>query len=432
MAGRRSPGRRAEPATRWMAVALLALITASCDVLNSGLDVTAPDKIETKTLQTPENAQLLLNGAIGDFECAYGAFAVVSGLMSGELLETTQTAARWSLDRRDADPSESLYSTGTCEGLGTYTPISVARGSADNVLTLLNGWTDLQVPNRTALRATAEAYGGYARIMLGELFCEAAIDAGPRLTSTDLFAQAEERFTSAIADAKAAGATDILNFALVGRARARLDKGDKAGAGADAALVPSGFVYNMTAEIAPDRRSNRVYAQSNGRVVSVAAAYRGLTVNGTSGSAIADPRVPVQDAGRKASDNQTPMFAQTKYASGNSPIAIASYTEAQLILAETTGGAPGLAILNALRAHVGIGPIQGADPGNLGPTIVQERARWLFLEGQHLFDTRRFNTPLTPAPGTSYSIVYAKGGSYGSERCFPIPNVEVLNNPNAS
>lgn len=432
MTGRRPRARRATPASRWAIIPLLALVTASCDVLNSGLDVTAPDKIETKTLETPENAQLLLNGAIGDFECAYGAFVVVGGLMSGELLETTQTAARWSLDRRDADPSETLYSTGTCEGLGTYTPISVARGSADNVLTLLSGWTDQQVPDRTRLRATAEAYAGYSRILLGELFCEAAIDAGPRLSSADLFAQAEERLTSAITDARAAADANILNFALVGRARARLDRGDKAGAAADAALVPAGFVYNMTAEIAPDRRSNRVYAQSNGRVVSVAAAYRHLTVNGASGSTIADPRVVVQDAGRDASDNQTPMFAQTKYATGNTPIPIASYVEAQLILAEATGGAPGLAILNALRAGVGIGPIQGADIANLGPTIVQERARWLFLEGQHLFDTRRFNTPLTPAPGTPYSIVYAKGGSYGSERCFPIPNVEVLNNPNAS
>lgn len=42
----------------------------------------------------------------------------------------------------------------------------------------------------------------------------------------------------------------------------------------------------------------------------------------------------------------------------------------------------------------------------------------------------RLNLPLVPAVGATYSIVYAKGGTYGSERCFPLPNVERQNNPN--
>ncbi|HXV16907.1 MAG TPA: hypothetical protein VD758_09015, partial [Gemmatimonadaceae bacterium] len=95
-------------------------------------------------------------------------------------------------------------------------------------------------------------------------------------------------------------------------------------------------------------------------------------------------------------------YIQTKYASSSSPIPIASYTEAQLILAEAQGS----------------------------QTVAADRARVLFLEGQHLYDVRRLNLPLIPAAGIPYSTVYLKGGNYGTERCFPLPDVERLNNPN--
>ena len=66
------------------------------------------------------------------------------------------------------------------------------------------------------------------------------------LQSTAVFAEAEERFTRAMAAAEAAGETQLLNLARVGRARALLNQGDAAGAAADAALVPENFVYNLT------------------------------------------------------------------------------------------------------------------------------------------------------------------------------------------
>jgi hypothetical protein len=48
------------------------------------------------------------------------------------------------------------------------------------------------------------------------------------------------------------------------------------------------------------------------------------------------------------------------------------------------------------------------------------------LEGHRFFDIRRLNLPLVPAPGTTYR----KGGTYGDNRCFPLPDVEIRNNPN--
>jgi hypothetical protein len=58
--------------------------------------------------------------------------------------------------------------------------------------------------------------------------------------------------------------------------------------------------------------------------------------------------------------------------------------------------------------------------------IVEERRRELYLEGHRLGDLRRLNIALTPATGSAYP----GGGAYGSLSCFPLPDVERINNPN--
>ena len=56
----------------------------------------------------------------------------------------------------------------------------------------------------------------------------------------------------------------------------------------------------------------------------------------------------------------------------------------------------------------------------------EERRRELYLEGHRLGDVRRYNLPLSPAAGTPYAF----GGVYGTQSCFPLPDVEKINNPN--
>jgi hypothetical protein len=414
---------------RWSSAVLLFAPVAACNIISDSLDVTAPDKIERGPLEQPQNAQILLNGAIADFECALGSFIVAGGLMGGELIESTATASRWSYDRRDINPNETHYSTFSCQALGVYTPIQTARWTADNILGLLQSWTDEQVPDRQEKIAMAAAYAGYGRILLGEAFCSAAIDVGPEMQSDEIFAQAEEKFDIAIAAAQDAGNTALLNLAYVGRARARLNQGDIAGAEADALLVPDDFVHVATYGSADSRRNNRVYSQNYGRVVSVAEAYR---PGGTHGD---DARVVVVDSMRVASDARTPLFVAAKYDDFGDPIPMASGDEARLIVAEAElarGDRPGaIAIFAALRAEEGADPLSAADLALTDTLLLaQERARELFLEGQHLFDVRRLNLPLVPAAGDDYSTVYNKGGVYGDQRCMPLPDVERFNNPN--
>lgn len=406
----------------WTRLSLAVLCVAlACSNL---LDVKSPDKINTKDLEDPGNANLLVSSSLGDFDCAYGAYIVASGLMSGEFIETTQTAARWSYDRRDIHSNETEYSIAGCDSdIGTYTPISTARFTADHALGLLEGWTDEQVPGRAEFISKAASLSGYGRILLGEGFCTAAIDAGPQLTSQQIFQEAVAKFDTAVTMAQTAGSDSMLNLALVGRARAELDAGDKAAAATDAALVPSGFAYDATYANDPSRRQNTVVSENNnGFGVSVAEAYRNL----------GDPRVPVTDQHMTAADESTPLFTQDKYHDASSPILIASYVEAQLILAEATGGSGAITILNSLRATTGLGPLAASsDDAVITADIASERARWLFLQGTHLFDVRRLSLPLVPAAGTSYSVDHDKGGAYGNETCMPIPDAETNNNPNA-
>lgn len=416
---------------QWLTVVVLSTPMIGCNVLDKGLQATAPDKIETSVLETPANAGLIVTSAIGNFECALKAYIVDAGMMSGELMDATPTAANWPFDRRDTDPTaDTRYATDGCSGYGIYTPIQVARGTADRALELLQGWTDAQVANRQDRIAKAAAYAGYSRILLGEGFCTAAINLSKEMTSVEVFASAEAMFNTAITAAQAAGDQQILNMAYVGRARARLDQGNKAGATADAALVPAGFLMNATSENAPTVRQNRVQVFNQLGLVSVAPSYRNLTLPAPGGGTVPDTRVAVTDAGKTGTDNRTPLFIQTKYANSSSPIPVASYKEAQLIVAEVAQGQTAVNIINNLRAARGLPAFSSTDPVAIAAEVTEARRRELFLEGQHLFDVRRLNLPLDPAPGIPYSTVYLKGGNYGTERCFPVPDVERLNNPN--
>jgi hypothetical protein len=137
--------------------------------------------------------------------------------------------------------------------------LSAARFQADNVLGLLAGWTDAEVPNRTDLIAQAAAYAGYSLVLLGESMCSAAIDVGPELSRTQLWEAALNRFDRAIGVAGTAGNTEILNLTQLGRARALVNLGRLSEAGAAAALIPEGFIVNATYSDVSNRRRNRIF-----------------------------------------------------------------------------------------------------------------------------------------------------------------------------
>jgi hypothetical protein len=121
---------------------------------------------------------------------------------------------------------------------------------------------------------------------------------------------------------------------------------------------------------------------------------------------------------------------QTKYPTIASPIPLATYEEAQLIIAEADIRANSLAtalpILNAERARGNQGLFTGTTQAQYLAELVDQRRRELFLESHHLGDLIRFGITPQPAAGTAYP----GGGTYGNSKCLPLPDVERINNPN--
>jgi hypothetical protein len=414
-------GRFAPIVVPLMAVAF----SAGCNELDRALNVDTPKQIPADGLAVPKNAQLLVNGAVGDFECAYGAYVALSSVLSQEMVDATQTADRWPYDRRDVKSDDARYGTYGCTSLGVYEPLSTARWSSENILDYLQQWSDQEVSDRQMLMAKSAAFAGYSYVLMAEGFCESAINLSHAMGTQELLDSAVARFGEALTAAQAAGATDLANLAHVGRARAYLDMGQGQQGLADAQAVPSGFVYNMTASGASSRRYNRVFEQSGnpptgGDALSVGPNYRAMTWMGTP-----DPRVPVMDAGRIATEG-TPVWFQEKYTSQGTPIPIASYDEAQLIIAEVQGGQTAVNIINAFHQKAGLPAFTSTDPAAIQAHVVQERDRVLWLTGHRFYDIRRLSLPLDPSPGTAYH----KGGVYGSTMCLPLPDVEKNNNPN--
>ena len=405
------------------AVLTIGAVTA-CSNFDRLLTVQTPSRLAEESFLVPANAALISASAVADYECALGGYAVASGLAGGEFVETTQTAARWSYDRRNTLAVDATYSTAGCDGIGVYTPINTARYTNDQAVQKLESWTDAQVVGRQRLIALNSAMAGYSLLLLGEGFCECVINVGGLLTSAQAFDSAEVRFTKAITAATAVNDQAILNLALVGRARARINRNNKPGAAEDAVRVPANFVYNATADASIGKRNNRVFQQNNQSFsVTVAPEYRALTWNGTP-----DPRVPTTNANRLASDQVNSLWTQGKFTSLTASYPIATGIEAQLILAEARGGTDAITILNTLRARTGVAlpALTAGESADVTAAIVEERRRELYALGNRWFDMKRFNVPQVPAVG----VLYSKGGVYGDQRCWPLPDVERLANPN--
>lgn len=142
-----------------------------------------------------------------------------------------------------------------------------------------------------------------------------------------------------------------------------------------------------------------------------------------------DTRIADSVTGLSGADNHTPFIPSNKYRSGSSPIPIGSYQEAQLIIAEAEGGQVAVNIINALRVAAGLpGAFQSTDAVVIKNQVITERSRQLYLQGTRLYDVRRQSIPLNPPVGATY----LHGGTYGTEVCLPLPDVERNSNPNIS
>lgn len=402
-----------------VAAALLMSTMTACDGL---LDVDIPGAVSEEDLNNPALAVPLFNSGLGAFECAFGNYVATVGVLTEEYI----VSSAWLNDNiwgwRGV---ETQSAAGTCSnnrnasGFGAYTPLHEARFIIESTIDRISAFDVAAVPDRDQMVTTLYAYAGYAYTLLGEGFCEMAIDQGPLMQPAEVLQRAEADFTEAIDRSGTSLDPDIRLLALLGRARVRLNLGDAAGAAADAAAIPAGWRYVADYSTLQGNRENRLYNITvRNSFLSVAPEYRGLTVTGEP-----DPRVPVENSGAFGHDGTTEQWVQRKYLTADAPIPIASWEEAKLIIAEALGGAQAITAINELRAAQGIAPLDSPDPANMLPVILEERRRQLFSEGHRLNDMLRHDIAFPT--GTNH-----KGQTYGPTTCLWLPDQERDNNPN--
>jgi starch-binding outer membrane protein, SusD/RagB family len=317
----------------------------------------------------------------------------------------------------------------------------------------ITGWAG-QIGNSDRLLATAATYAGLTYQVFGETYCELTVDVGPLMQPNEVLARSEEWFTTALnhmgtMDYAIVSTSSLRQLALLGRARARLARGDLQGAAEDARQIQPDFVAYVTRDASVRPRWNHTYRTLNVQGYSAVAdvvqwqgqpvpftGYRNLSIDAQGRSTIGgrpvmndgvpDPRVPVQFMNEFLQDGVTDNFAQRKYLSTAHDIPLARWAEAQLILAEVEGGAAAVARINAIRDANHLPRYQGpTDAASIRDLIIEERRREFFLEGRFLAEKLRQDLWFPRGVGANHKAV-----TYGNATCFMMPLSEYQNNPN--
>jgi hypothetical protein len=405
----------------------MGLALAACSGL---LDVTNPRYISEGQLTDPALEQLVVNGVIGEFQYAYGYYALYSGILSDETFtDHTQVGIRELslhniLESNDVDAS-------------VYANLHRARQSAEDGVARLKAMLG-DASTSSLNMATVLAYGGYAYALLGEGFCESPVNLSAPISSDELLQKAVSMFDLAISTATAsgssAGATDIINMARVGAARASLKRGDKAAAVTYASQVPANYqkLAYYSANSVRENNIMNVPAGVSGAWLSMGPYFLALadprapmttltTLRGLNSNPIVPPQIPYMYTGWSATAVNNKIVTTTN-------IAFATGLEAQYVVAEAQGAtAATLAFVNDRRAVGGGAPVN-LTGNDLMAELRTQRSLDFYLTGQRLGDLRRYKATLgiDLFPTGTYPVT---SEVYSDAECFIVPLSEKATNP---
>lgn len=457
--GRGWRGRAFRPARG--AVALLALALASaCD-----LQVTDPNRVEDDYLNNPDLVPsqlfpLLYRGAMGDFvnmasgSAGSGGVYVAGALLTDELVHSGVRPGFRSLSRGAPDAA-------SAEVNELWAEASRARVNAELGIARMERLTPPETPAtdvqaRGAWMAIGSLFAGFSNRVMGDAFCEAVIDKGPTQPHTEFYLRADSFFTKAIRYAEAGQSTTWRTPAVGGRAQTRMMLGDWAGAVADAAQIPTAYVFNQdhTDDMGASRRQanfQRVVTRDVAETTSSGTPFAdlGRTLRGTAVVRQGDPRVVMEVFTDRplGLDGQREFVAQRKHLFYSTDVGLVRGTEMRLIEAEAlllqknvTGA---VAKINEVRTfrNSAAGGLAAADrklPMVAATTeaaawnaLMQERAIELWLEGRRLPDLRRWQK----TPGFVNTTVVREGTTRqnvlqtASPMCIPVGSFEDVSNP---
>ena len=400
------------------------------------LDVEIPRDIAAETVTDPDLAELVTVSVLSNLECAQSAWVAASALWGNELKIGSSHGGTGHGHRRDGNQGNNF----TCianeqQGPSAYGAQYTAMGHGrDMTLKLEESLAAGDAyPNADFHLAYRSVYTAYAMTMLGEGWCRAVLEEeGPALSRQETLRVAETWFSKALQHAEIASDATAINLARLGRARVRLNLGDVIAANLDALEVAAGFEFMTTRSGDPRERSNQVWMHSWFSIFqTVDALFRNLQVNGGP-----DPRVDVQDMGFATTDDTVPAFFAVKHNVASAGHRMASWEEAQLIIAEAQLGQEAVDRINAVRQIHGIAdfvPVDVTDADEILNKVVDERAREFFMEGRLLPDMVRFhgddrikNVLLRFQEGLEPRQVHLFAANY----CIPLSDREIDNNPN--
>src|SRR5256885_6910834 len=421
-----SIGRRA--GVRGIALAAAGLLLTACNV-DKVLKVPDPDVSRPTDVSGKAGLPTLLAAAVGDFQVAFAGTAIgaeglvnMTGLFTDEFAFTETFPTRVQVDKRSIDRNNSTM-------LGIYFNVQSARQSTFRAESAYKSLAPTDSAYSEAL-----SLEGYSFVFLAEAYCSGVpitkLDAagniipGQPLTTQQLLDSAINRFQTALTVANNSGSSYLANLARVGQERALILKSNAnlAAAAALVAGVPADFEYSIFSSSNTDRQNNGVFELQwlEGR-------WTQADKEGTNGlpfRSANDPRTPfiVRPFNHGLGfDNSRTVFTTLKYPSRDASTVLASYTEAQLIIAENQlalgnyGGANGtLAILNNLRASAGLGALTQATTQTAQITqLFSERAFWLYATEHRLGDLRRLSRGGPDGYGFGQANVFPSGNYTG-------------------
>ena len=420
----------------------LGALTA-CDTL---LEVDLPAQLTDEAIEDPEAAETLVNSVIGMFECAYSSLNLqviayedvwekISGMSPPMSYQTRPSG--FGDDPRPCDTVE--------QSADWYANVQTSRAFGENIYDKLeNDWTVSQVPDKVKFQAILALYIAADFNILGDYFCEMAVDGGELMSPDQTLVLGEQWIQTALGHITAGGnfalphgiASSAETMAYALRARMRWARGDFTGALDDANRVPMDFSAWVTRSVGIQRRNKLATAAfilpfggmndvidwwdgstflpnpATGQQYAVPIPFTGYLNLGLlpDGRAIRDDGIPIRTSVEATAVQDTRVThvlketsaalqgeAQMKYQKEDDPHPLVSGREMWLIRAEIEGGQTAIDLVNDLRDFHNLPRVTYADPADANQIrfmVLEEKRRELWLEGGRWWATKLANLDL--------------------------------------
>jgi hypothetical protein len=403
--------------------------------------------IDEDAARGPTGANGIRIGALGSLRLQTGGgsgetFWQLGGLLTDEWKSSSANAATNEIDRRSV-------STNNASLTAAYNSIQQARGHFRDAIIAME--TDR--PYDPAWRGELYLGLGFLELQMAENLCNgipigSVVDGvaryGPPLTNEALFTLAIAHFDSALALTTGADTASarVRPAVLVAKARALVNLAKFSEAAALVGPVATTYQYVLTFSTASGLNGNwNVNSSLTQYTLSDSTDAAGQLRNALPFVSARDPRVPSANPNRRGVDGVTPLITQSIW-NNTGQIPMVSGVDARLIEAEAKlkgTDIPGMTTtLNALRTTAQtLGTFrpaaqtalpQPASQAAATAVFFREKAFWTFGRGQRLGDLRRLVRQYgIPAASAFPTGSFFKGGSYGEDLNFPVPDAERAN-----